>query len=1470
MKRALALSVLLPVLTMGTVIFAAPVTDGDAEDAEGVESTESAESTEKVYIPQWYLKGENINNKEDNADHKISQDKFDYLWKHWYGDTTGKIDITANAPLQEGRRYFHTGDVNDSDSYYVSARTYLIENEILERPVSVTVDTSGTSVVQEYAYWLEKDQPVKASDLNVMLYKSVYGTIDSRLLYRDVVTEPTETALDYYEVYQFYTNPTVYELYLQSAMEKGLVSKNDLSNMDLTSSRWDSTDYTWSNTKEPLGLNVKIDASGYATSLATNVNGIWGSAYDYKISDTGITISPKGTTVGVERPSFFVSEDMTLLEVLQTVEKYLRLTEKDMSETEADLVAYKYGITYLKELSDVEHDTVAFLIAKGIINFEDTDLGYFETATWNEVLPILYRAANPDARYDFSAIQLTDGETFWQAKGFGNDEFTLYVPKDNNVIMQTVSVEEVATELSVVGWLQSMFSVNASTSLKTYKITKDFDVGTSNKYYYKGTLITELEGDYTKFSEIKSITRPTDGDYNADVLRIVFNIKATSETRAIQILDDNLSATIANAASYYITGVTKIERNGQEIRMISQSVLKKCFGDKIDFVEDKVLVNVDTGAMACLLQDAGYALVGNQVFVNENILVTASDATVYYNFEVVASLLGLSITELYKDSVNTTMVSFDLIDGTVKLYSSSGIQTGTAEYILGWNAGTEDNPMMRFTGKQNSNYQFYYNVNQISNGLNTVYRIFYDDDYKQGATIVLVDWQYVVPSTDSINTENLLPESAVTVEGVTWDDVFNALYTAPESGTALRAWWDSNLSMSQGLMRMFFGNQRTNFVQCGYLVPSVTVLLSPYADETSLKAVSKQLVNFGFAVDNEYSSYFGGTTSNFLSNYSKGKGLNSHASLAALASQYKTVTVIKGTKYKNGEGTVYGDEFYLDNNSVLYRNVNSDTLRLSCKTGGSELSSITINDRTKGEVAVPTVGTTITIGTGSAKRSYYFNGLVSKTVGSKVHQYYDLIPVYDGAIGSLPEFSISSPSKNGNKSAIYIKIGSYDSWGEQVAKEFYEPLGLTEPLITKDDWLYNELYNSAGKDTFALNKSTANYYRKLDSGKMYGLYYDGDLGGYKAKSTTWKIKPSTKICYGIPHVFLPSGSFYLKNNSGDWGIAMGKTSSLINRVSFYYSGILQSVIDAIIANYVGTTSIGDLDDGTILYVGNTKWVKSGDVWDSYPIKDTITAKKAKKGGNATAAFQQYFGSMAVVCDGYSVPFKNYVSEVSLGRKYLNKLPNKAVCVTQSPTGEVHIVKKTSQGTSTVKSSVTASYTCFQVQFKDALLVRPLTSDHSVYSVCFSASERMVSGISSLFLDEDLSYVTEDSKQIDVSQNGYEETSAFLIEADEFEQEYQKRWYEDFKTLMCVLIAFIAGYLTVISWLVYLSVSTGTALWLLESIAAKERSTGKKHGVDLVKIFSFGVYNLDSPPTLSRMVVVTIVCLFIITACSLMI
>lgn len=1474
-----------------------------------------------------------LNNTNAYVDLQQSSDDFDAIWLHCRKVSSDREDLTFDVADIPQSQVFTKNDLATSEDlkYYTIAKSYLIQNGILERPSNVMIDTTDGSVsdvsrLNGSESWLDANDPVTKSDLYTMLYKSVYGIIPSRSLdcayttTTDVETEVdsteedtemdstvTETVITS-ETHGIYTEGNVYELYLKSLVEKGIVQLSELKYFNDSDLSSDSV--SWLNTNKRFGVDRTYDKSADMSKIKGNE---FGKSFVIEQKDDFITITPK-------KPKYFKTGDvksMQLIDVLNCAVKFMRATEKDMTDTEAKIVAYKYGIDYLGELTDEEYNTVAFLIAKGILNFEDyNDIGFFCDATWEDVIPIVYRVANKDARYNFSEIQLTDGEAFWQAKGFSKEDFTLLFPNGNykyeteSVVTNEsapVDLDHSDTETaSLSNSIKSVFKqVNAAGTgvLYTYTVTKVVD--TTNLYYYKGTkldsdLCQKVTASNSPFTELTSMKLSDDGKSYT----LTFSILSSSLERAAQIVDDNFKVTMLSATSYKLSGVTRIEdSNGNEIRLISKSVIQKCFGSTIDFVYDKVLVNAKTGAMACILPESGYALVGNQVFADEELLVTTSDNEVFYNLEIIASLLGLSITTYYQSSVDSQKVAESLAYDVCNIEDLSDSVTSAAEYIA-VNAVTENGTVCSILDTSNTTPQgafdaqatkgtlsYFSNINQITNGINTMLRTF---NYTEGNSVykitIIADWIYLVPSMDDFADNSLLTVDSLSSGQVTWSDVFESIYAAPESGSPLRALWDSNMAMSQGITNLMFGKSNTEFIKSGYLMPCLTVLVpEELRSRANTSDMSDILVKLGFTVSSKYSQFFNGSTNKFLDSYfgSKHYGLSGASSgfqtIQALVDTHRTCNIIVSTEDDDYGGEFFTDLFYRDSNSVVYRNLARDPFNRFVIHKGSDgkLNSVSVLDEIASDSDVSiSNNTVVTRSFGSSDYTFMYLGTTNLLDGNgKAVSFDTLVPVYSSnkkAEAELPHFSYG-----GDFITLRTNSKNYTVYKNYLIDTFYTKFGITESDVASNSALTLAINNpSIIFEPVSTEALISKYTKSVGSGRIYvGFNSSGNCIGYEAEygDTSWSQVNNNDLAFysnssgllAIPKIFVPTGMFtYKLNSKNNWIMKKGSTTGyVLNQSHISYSGIVDGIIDSIIAASLETTNVDKLTDGTILVIGRVKWIKQGDYWYSYPIKKAGLAKTLKKKPDeAKAVFSQLYSSLPIQCDGKLAPLENYVTSCTISSLFAEKASTGTTVLTLDSGGSPVVYKKTKSGIKETNDSPEAFV--LKAKFDSGLLVRPITSNHSVYKVCSNASEYVITGSSVAYFSESLNYDSVNAVNFSLSQTGFEETSTFSQVSADFTNDFKEQFSMDLQHWLGLLIYLVTIYFILISWIIYLSVTRGAGFWLLNAIAGKKQRDGSRHGVDLVKILSFGIYSIDNPPIFTRMFISTLICILIDVICIL--
>ena len=245
---------------------------------------------------------------------------------------------------------------------------------------------------------------------------SLSNTINYETDYKSIYLHPGADFL-------LYTPTDIIESYIQAAISRGVIPDLTVLSDEAASKFYDlsvsSTLPSWSGqvSAHIAHLNRGIKVTTDRVENATLYNTLGKS---YVIVDNGISLTINRSNLFRSDTGYFKSEYMTKMDAYQMIYDMVYASEKKLSDLEADIVNYKYGLEFNGIAKDEDIEVIKYLIAKGILNYDGSDEleGLYQKITWDKFLPILYRVANKDARLDFSVIQLTDSEQSWRAKGF--------------------------------------------------------------------------------------------------------------------------------------------------------------------------------------------------------------------------------------------------------------------------------------------------------------------------------------------------------------------------------------------------------------------------------------------------------------------------------------------------------------------------------------------------------------------------------------------------------------------------------------------------------------------------------------------------------------------------------------------------------------------------------------------------------------------------------------------------------------------------------------------------------------------------------------------------------------------------------------------------------------------------------------------------------------------------------------------
>lgn len=873
-------------------------------------------------------------------------------------------------------------DLYFEDSNYDTLKdenlSWLVENNILARDHNVSLERTGMQILNQLPLF-DRNKPMmgmKKSDFLVGLYKANYGSISSRpIMFQtesirqsgkvtyhlqeieedvwvwvevtgginkqdissagksDIITSdfidyweyrytPNKGSYDKYRApigdIQYYLNSNVYELYLSAMLDKSLIDIDNLADLDFKS-QYLGIKKQGSEMNFPEWWNEipAVTLAGVPIQNGLNYKSLGGTTlgkrYDVTVGGASADIR--------KRPdySYFIREDLPVMEALEYVEKFLRQTEEDLTEKEAELISYKYGINYLNNYNEKERKTISFLVAKGIIDFEDPNefRNLYGSLTEEYGYTLIYRVANKNARRKFHEIQLTDTDKFWIDKGYQNSRYTLMKENDmKGVILQEANDDLLAGEAktSPVPNVQTasvrmtrdtvgtrgvdegkdrFISKGSSSNFfanrgenKEWTIIKEFD--NLDKYKFAGKRMNKLSEWQSQFSDSIIKFKKLEGN------RVEFKVSAPNDVVALAAIDSQIQvATDSIYDDYALKSVTKINRDGTETTLVHQSILQEA-DSEIVVLEDKVLKNKVTGAQAVLLQDQGMALVGSHIIISDDIMVKTVNGEVYYNLDIIVPLMSnaymstvnpfdiYKVKKLYEEqNIPLVAPSGNNIGNVLgiairnPLFQGTSLGTKLLDKVLSLkemvitavngdaNATTDDliesiRKSLRYSPEEIKQVEGFnlINLSQSTTGSNHIIRDFKLRTKENKALGFKVLAYWTLDMPSSdLDFEN----SEVYGSNPTFRDMNDMLSERPKNSRAMAEYWDSNIEISNAIANVMYGTSGVKYIKNGFLTPNLRVMYDD-PDMQNREVMYNLLVKIGEELPSKYVETYLGTT----------------------------------------------------------------------------------------------------------------------------------------------------------------------------------------------------------------------------------------------------------------------------------------------------------------------------------------------------------------------------------------------------------------------------------------------------------------------------------------------------------------------------------------------------------------------------------------------------------------------------------
>lgn len=1332
-----------------------------------------------------------LNNSDKSIDYKIKDEKNELI----------KKNIDFRSAFVEDFQDKKSVDFSDIQKEIA----YLLENNILTRNVELNIKDGNISLSQ--LNLKDAQSNINKSDFLMALYKAKYGIIDSRpvvfnipssrlidgklssvlqtSLYKPKGYKGTDTQFDFSEGdYISYVSPNVYELYLSGLVNKGIIPTSEFKSVDFINTLKENGNTVngmkrypkWRNDIAPAYYPVANESSINDISFIANTEAL-GSTQLISSQDNNISLKYK-------EPDLCFDERIYTLDALKYIEKVLRITEKDITDTEAKIISFKYGVSYLNGLPDGDRKTVIFLVAKGILNFENREEfgNLYSYLNQDTFVKLIYRLYNVNARTDFSKIQLTDSDNFWLERGFNVGDMNIYttsvlpVSETRSVSSATIQVGLEKKKETILDKLLAIFKLDIKErgviyaapgdTKKKYRIAKSFD--RPELFTFRNKSVDNLAvGDFD--STVVKVSAPSENDGK---LVIDFELEAPSINSAIVMLDSNIQVKPNGIILAGTVGIATRIVGDRVMVLLSGSALEKTLSE-IQILNDKVLKNKNTGAMAILLPDKDIALVGNEVIKSEDLMALTTNKEVYYNLDIIKGLLS----NAYLNSVtNGNMYVTNKLQNEryVPVLSSTGSEIQKVLVNRFLNVPSESD------GKEDRDF---FNLTNLTNGITTLikdYSIMENKRIKHAKLIV--DWRYTLPESDS-EFNGILNNADPTIKQMS-----DFLYTRPQD-PQLGKWWDSNIGMSDALCNLIYGTENVKYIKSGYLAPSVTILAQDADMETYVKGKIAGDIKF----DSNYSyNFLENLPTEFLTKFfGKRSGTSLYDRMAGAREFHSYV----GLSISDGV-YVFGTEYAVVPSGAVYKYVVSDN-RVDYNNG-----RLFVKTRTK-DLLVNNEGRVVRF----QGKEYYHDGL---TGGIGVARYMRLISL-EPVMGTISRTASGMTLRKGMEDAITASLKNATKGMEE--ESYYIPTDLQSiSKLPPRTYLNTGSYVAEGKLYTVDERNTVTLITQ-NSGDFLG----------------------TGLGYSHPVLFLDRTKWVVQSDE----IVKRQTYPYLQSGNIFYSGINNSMIDSMLAKSVDTKPINRLNVGDKVLIGDIMFLKTSSGLLSYPVTSSTLVSNLKQNiEKADEAVRKLFIGMTIDYSGKVVPFLNYITSAGVG-----DIPDDAtIDKTLYRNGGLKV--KNGATKEVYKSGMSFNTVCVTIGVSDNMLAREMDSTNHVYKLVATSdmySEGYLQDVP--FFTESLGLSARDDMYLGINKIKFNPLANADSLRKKFLESFQSALQGDLKGLLKMLCFIAMSYVILVSWICYPILNYDLGKNIFMAIRDPLR-TSDRRGVDIVKVISLGIYNLD--------------------------
>ena len=1354
----------------------------------------------------------NLNNTDSSLTYKISESDFSSCL-----DQIGVYSETINKNL--GTSYKNIQNLSEVSSW-------LSEKDIISTDSEIASGLYGVDTVPINHFNLGGN--ISRSDFMMMLCKSFYGLSCSRPIAFHSRSNLRSNKIgdevnDYSEGnYYLYQSPNVYELYFTKLLDKGIIGINDFKNLKFRREYENLTlvKPDWFNNSDNLFNTVISKGSPLGQSFSFNVSGA-------------------NVSTSFQEPSYFIDETISRIDALRYIEKLLRINEKDMTKAEADIISYKYGATYLKDLDSETSNTLTYLISLGVLDFENDEecIKLYESLDSDFLKQVIYRVCNKAARKDFSKVQLTDSDNYLLSQGLHESKVGFY---EMSTDASVVSCEKYNSG-SQVAKLSDDLVQNAKPKYQDLNLTKykvKLRFKDELKYIYNGTPI----GDLKVGTPADIISIDTEGDYNV----IEFEIEAPSSVTAVRVITSRVTLSSEDDAKVgNLNSISSVSSDGTTFDyFISKAEIEKLAASssnpEIVVIGDKYLINRQTNTSAIILDDDKIAMIGNEVISTDKAIVRGIKGEVYYNLKILARLMTNTYIDKLKDDriIKDNLYSQSGSDSSAikqrvmdvrNYYDKSDLEKYTTldkALVASYKFGDKQLSCISLLHSQNVNSVIYKNIQPSTRFNNPVY--------------LLVEWRWVLPKYDPATGKHQLTDTSIDNLSKYYNDSsnpsvqsMNSFLNSKPTDSDLQAWWNSNKGFSNSLCNFIYNTSGVEYFHSGYIAPSVSILSEEEYTTSELEEIFSLL------------KFDGNFSSNYLNganplNAMFGMGTGTYGSLA----QARKFQFIKGSRDSSSDLVEYGTYFAQDKTGCFYKTVGDSDGTYDKTLGVYEKCVKTVTRETTGYSAIkPNQTYTLNDSEFICEGEESVDGEMYYRMSKKSPLHGSVLCHEDG------HYIFTEDSSSMNLDSWYNNFTSrYDD------KQMYK--GTDHKTILAEGCLGSPSQSSVAK--YYVHGGSYSDSDRESMGIKLDENYVISVDPKDGSRSEVVVNPSETEddVYTTPVVFLKKNKWSCKAGSKE--LTPQEMTPYTDRENLLSIGLTKAVMDSIALKSYDAVSVADIPEGSTVIIGDLTFTAKYGKLISHPIQNSVVLSKL----NDSLTDENVNSSICYLLDGMGVSIVNngvvsdgsalsqFVKTSSEGKHLMGlstpieDITDKDIICLVSSGGNVKI--KTNDDLRDLKDSKTFNSFCFYLSLEPSIKFRPIDGTGDTYSIVNCVEAGANGNLSDMpFFTTSLCFNWDSDLFGKTGSNLFKAaTDAFGL-MTKIQQAHAEAFRGDIKGLLCIWVIDYLAYEIVMTFILFVCRKIGIIYTIFYNV---KHPTASDRGIDLVRLFSLGLDSMDSEPS----------------------